>query len=396
MTGRLRHVVLAVAAVLAGACGGSSAVSRIGPGGAKAVNLDPVNPKAGKEFEAAMRALRLGGPEASETAKARLKAALEIDGKLWEAWHDLGALAYKDGDDDAAIDAYSKALGINPASIATMLGRAEAYRRAGKKKDARADYELALRSTEQDDPIRRDAAARLASLLRDFGDFDDAVAVLRDTVRLSGITAWIYTELGLIYIQQKRPELAQLVLANMGIEPLELAGGGIDPFDPAGLVIGRRPRRTADRAVFTKRPVEAAIVADIDRAVRPHGRSVGDAAQIGDEFAPAVPHPRQGAAKDFDDHRRTVGKGHRPFGELQAFRQDVEPAHGRNAREHLTPRRKPTVRSSIVLSDITLSRSCPAGLVCDSVTLRFPASMAAPLGMVQPYLLKGDGLRSAP
>lgn len=206
--------IVAGLALVLGACGGSSATSRIGPGGVKAVKLDPVNPKAAKEFESAMRALRLGGPEARETARARLKAAVEIDGKLWEAWHDLGALASKDGEDEAAIEAYSRALSINPASITTMLGRAEANRRAGRKKDARADYELALRSTEEDDPIRRDAAARLASLLRDFGDFDDAVAVLRDTVRLSGINAKIYTELGLIYIKQKRPELAQLVLAK--------------------------------------------------------------------------------------------------------------------------------------------------------------------------------------
>ncbi len=196
------------------ACGGS-AVSRIGPGGkAKSVKLDPVNPKAAKEFDAALRAMRLGGPESSETAKARFKAAVEIDGKLWEAWHNLGALAFKDGDDEAAIDAYGKALAINPANVGSMLGRAEAYRRAGRKKEARTDYEAALRQTDEDDPNRRDAAARLAGLLRDFGDYDDAVNVLRDTVRLSGINAKIYTELGLIYIQQNRPELAQLVLAK--------------------------------------------------------------------------------------------------------------------------------------------------------------------------------------
>jgi tetratricopeptide (TPR) repeat protein len=205
-------LALVVTASLA-ACGGS-AVGRIGPGKTKSVKLDPVNPKAAKEFEAAMRALRLGGPEANETAKARLKVALEIDGKLWEAWHDLGALAFNEGEDEPAIDAFSKALAINPNHASTLLARAEANRHAGRKKEARSDYEAALRSTEEDDPLRRDIAARLASLLRDFGDFDDAVAVLRDTVRLSGINAKIYTELGLIYIQQKRLELAQLVLAK--------------------------------------------------------------------------------------------------------------------------------------------------------------------------------------
>lgn len=206
----MRAIILA--AMLA-ACSGS-ATSRIGPQGRTITRLDPVNPKAQKEFESAMRALRLGGPEANETAKARLKAALDIDPKIWEAWHDLGVIAYKEGDDDGAILAYSKALDINKGHTPTLLARAEAHRRAGHKKDARTDYEAALRGSEQDDPNRRDAAARLASLLRDAGDYDDAVAVLRDTVRLNGASAKIYTELGLIYIQQKRFDLAQLVLAK--------------------------------------------------------------------------------------------------------------------------------------------------------------------------------------
>ncbi|MBA3502809.1 MAG: tetratricopeptide repeat protein [Deltaproteobacteria bacterium] len=161
-----------------------------------------------------MRALRLGGPDAMETAKARLKAALDIDPKIWEAWHDLGVIHYKDGDDDSAINAFGKALEVNKGHTPTLLARAEAFRRAGRKKEARADYEAALRGSEEDDPNRRDAAARLASLLRDSGDYDDAVSVLRDTVRLNGASAKIYTELGLIYIQQKRYDLAQLVLAK--------------------------------------------------------------------------------------------------------------------------------------------------------------------------------------
>jgi tetratricopeptide (TPR) repeat protein len=220
----MKPVSVAVLLALIAACGGSAAVKNITPTGRTSTHLNPVDPKAQKQFEAAMRAVRLGGPDANETARARLKAALEIDPKLWEAWHDLGVIAYRDGDDEIAIDAYGKALAINKGHIPTLLARAEANRRAGHKKDARADYEQALRGTEEDDPNRRDAAARLASLLRDAGEFDDAVNVLRDTVRLSGASSKIYTELGLIYIQQKRPELAQLVLAK-AVE--------IDAKDPA-------------------------------------------------------------------------------------------------------------------------------------------------------------------
>jgi tetratricopeptide (TPR) repeat protein len=211
----MRTLVIALVLALI-ACGGQSK-KNIQPKGRTVNRLSPVNPKAAIQFEAAMRALRLGGPDAFDTAKSRLKAALEIDSKLWEAHFDLGVIASKENEDDVAIGHFNKALGINRDHTQTLLARAEAHRRVGHKKEARNDYETALRTTEEDDPNRRDAAARLASLLRDAGDFDDAVAVLRDTVRLSGVNAKIYTELGLIYIQQKRYELAELVL-NKAVE----------------------------------------------------------------------------------------------------------------------------------------------------------------------------------
>ncbi|HEX4421191.1 MAG TPA: tetratricopeptide repeat protein [Kofleriaceae bacterium] len=206
--------MLGLAVALAACGGGSKHAQTQATGRSATAKRDPINPKAAREFEGAMRAMRVGGPEAQDTAKARLKAAVEADATLWEGWYDLGVIAYKEGDDDAAIDAYGKALKINPGHTPTVLARAEALRRAGRKKDARADYEAALKSTEEDDPNRKDAAARLAALLREDNDFDDAVDVLRDTVRTSGTNAKIYTELGLIYIAQKRFDLAQLVLTK--------------------------------------------------------------------------------------------------------------------------------------------------------------------------------------
>ncbi|HEY1547274.1 MAG TPA: tetratricopeptide repeat protein, partial [Kofleriaceae bacterium] len=185
---------------------------------------DPVNPAAYKEFEAAMRAERLGGPEASETARDRLRASLKIDSKIWEAWFDLGTIAWKEGDDDEAVDDFTKVLAINPNHTASLMARAEANRRGGHKKEARADYEAAIKAMDDDDPNRRDTAAREASLLRDNGDFDDAVEILRDTVRTSGINAKIYTELGQIYLAQKRLDLAALVL-NKALQ--------LDAKDPA-------------------------------------------------------------------------------------------------------------------------------------------------------------------
>ena len=220
---RGRACVIALALALVAACGGGSKTVKSG-GSARKTTRDSIKPAAQKDFESAMRAFRLGGPEANETARARLRSALKSDANIWEAWHDLGVIAWREGDDDEAIQDFTKALALNKGHTSTLLARAEAYRRTGRKKDARADYEAALKGMEEDDPNRSDASARLASLLRDAGDYDTAVEILRETVRVSGLNARIYAELGQIYIAQKRLELAQLVLSKA----LEL-----DAKDPA-------------------------------------------------------------------------------------------------------------------------------------------------------------------
>jgi len=193
------------------ACGSTSSTTAT-PG--KPAARPAVKPTAVREFESAHRALRLGGPEARATARARFAHAVELDASLWEAWHDLGVLAHGDGDDDAALAAFDKAIAANPRHLPTRLARAEAHRRAGHRSEARADYEAVLRDLADDDPLRKDAAARLASLLRDSGQHDAAVNVLRETLRVAGASARIYTELGRVYLAQGRLELAALVLAR--------------------------------------------------------------------------------------------------------------------------------------------------------------------------------------
>lgn len=218
-------MIRALALVLAlAACGGPAGTRTAGTGKPATPKLEPVKPAALREFDAALRAMRLGGPEAVETARDRLLAAVKIDPTLWEAWHDLGILEAEDGDDDAAADAFGKALGVNPAHTPSRIGRAEARARAGDVDAARADLEQSLRELADDDPLRADVAARLAALLRDQKRYDAAVEVLRGHLRVQGATSRIYTELGLVYLAQDRDDLAQLVLAKA----LEL-----DAKDPA-------------------------------------------------------------------------------------------------------------------------------------------------------------------
>lgn len=188
-------------------CGGGSKRSVKGSKRIAKPKLPPVKPAALREFDAGIRAMRLGGPESSEIAKERFVKAVQLDGKLWEAWHNLGILHYRMGRDSAAAEAFGNALRINPAHVEAMTARAEAYRRAGKFGKARKDYRRAL-----DQRKNKGAGVRLASLLRQMKKYEDAIDALRDVLRNHGTSAKLYVELGLIYIAQGRDELAKLVL----------------------------------------------------------------------------------------------------------------------------------------------------------------------------------------
>lgn len=211
--------VLAGAALLLTGCPQTGTRTLTGPDkGAKAKvkKLPPVKPEAMRAFEAGMRAVRLAGKrptaDAYEKAKERLSEAVELDSKLWEAWHNLGVVHYRIGDDGPAVEAFTQTLKINSIHLPTRMARAEANRRRGKTKDARKDYEKIIAQAEDDDALRQNATARLASLLRESKNYKDALKVIRNTLRVSGANAKIYVELGMLYIAQGRDELADLVL----------------------------------------------------------------------------------------------------------------------------------------------------------------------------------------
>lgn len=218
-------VVACALALAAGACGASSK-QRIAEererGPVEQPKLPPVKPEAMSAFEAGMRWIRAAdkrarpGPRARarDKAKAELRRAVELDGKLWEAWHNLGVLHYAEGDDEQAVQAFDSALAVNPAHLASLMARAEAHRRAGNTAQARADYEATIARSPADGPLRRPATARLASLLREARAYDDALGVIRDTLRTAGASAPVYVELGMLYMAQGRAELAELVLTK--------------------------------------------------------------------------------------------------------------------------------------------------------------------------------------
>lgn len=209
----MRSSAISLLAAFACACGGGSSGGARKVKGPKVVEtpkLPPANPDAVRDMEAGLRAMRLGGPEASERALERLRVAVKKDGSLWEAWHNLGVVLFALGDDEEAIQAFGRAVSINPAHTASLKSRAEALRRAGEKKKARADYQEVL----ERNPNDVQAYARMASLLREGGDNEDALDVLREALRAVGGRAPIYVELGLVYLAQGRDDLAELLLTK--------------------------------------------------------------------------------------------------------------------------------------------------------------------------------------
>ncbi len=199
-------VLIVTVCVLSFGCGGSK---RNVKGGDRANPVIPkADPKALRQFDRGLRALKLGGPERFEKARPRFEKAVAADDKLWEAWHNLGAVHFGEGEDESAVRAFSKALDVNPNHIPTLLGRAEAHRRSGKKNGARKDYERAIK----EDPSAASAYARLASLHRANEDYEDGLDVIRRALVEVGGVSEIYVEQGLLYLAQDRDGLAELVL----------------------------------------------------------------------------------------------------------------------------------------------------------------------------------------
>jgi tetratricopeptide (TPR) repeat protein len=209
-------------AVLLG-CAGKTSTHKTTPAAAAAGSRKGA-PKAGalRDFDAGLRALRLGGPEANERAAESFTKATAADPSLWEAWYDLGVVKARSGDDRAAVVAYGRALGVNAGHRPSLLARAESLRRLRRVAEAKADYEAAIQADADDLQTR----LRLASLLREAGDTDGSVKVVREVLRRNAQgkdLADANVELGLVYMAAGKEELAELVLGK---------AAALDPKNP--------------------------------------------------------------------------------------------------------------------------------------------------------------------
>jgi hypothetical protein len=113
--------------------------------------------------------LVLKGSALSELGRTRdavqaLEAALERDGNLALAWHELGYAAYRVGEYSRALLALDRAFALEPHTDTLML-RGRILRQAGQYEAADVAFEAAHQATEHDIP-QRDAAREVEATRR--------------------------------------------------------------------------------------------------------------------------------------------------------------------------------------------------------------------------------------
>jgi tetratricopeptide (TPR) repeat protein len=187
--------------------------------------LPPAKPEAVEALKDAARLVRLG-PGNTERALERLKDAVEIDPRMWEAWYDTGYLELQRHHIEDSIAALEKAQSIMPQNAATAEALASAYLQAGRASDAAK----LLKSFLDKSPNNKDANAlrlELANAQRRGNKLDDALETLRAVLRLEPRSALALNALGMVYEARGQHELADLVLHRA----LDIADANGHPTD---------------------------------------------------------------------------------------------------------------------------------------------------------------------
>lgn len=129
-----RLVALALGAALAGCAHRTPAPSAVAASPIAPVALPKTSPEAQAAFDEGVRTMHAGRKHYKE-ALAAFQRATQLDGRLYEAWHDMGVMETALGNFDAAVDDFKRALDIQPGARATVLAYGESLRRSknGKK-----------------------------------------------------------------------------------------------------------------------------------------------------------------------------------------------------------------------------------------------------------------------
>ena len=150
-------------------------------------------------------------------AREPLTRATRLDGRLFEAWHDLGVVETALGNFEAAADDFKRALDIQPGARQTVLAYGESLRRSKNGKKAGEVYARWLTSDPNDFEMR----ARYSQVLREAGEqgsttLDESLEQARLLLTEAGgdvsHTVIAYNALALTYYKMGKFELAETAL----------------------------------------------------------------------------------------------------------------------------------------------------------------------------------------
>ncbi|HEY2728781.1 MAG TPA: tetratricopeptide repeat protein [Polyangia bacterium] len=174
------------------------------------VALPRANPGAASEFDQGVVVMKMGRKHYKD-ARQHFAKAVALDGKLFEAWHDLGVVETGLGNYDKAVEDFEKALDIQPGSRRTILAYGESLRRAHRPQKAVKVYAKWLGGEPGDAEMR----ARYGQVLREAGDLEESLEQARQLLSQGSSgenvakTVIAYNAVGLTYYKMGKLDLAE-------------------------------------------------------------------------------------------------------------------------------------------------------------------------------------------
>ena len=207
-----RHLlIVAAASALAASCAHKAKAPGAAANPIAPVVLPKTNAEAQAAFDEGVRQMKMGKKHYKEARKT-LTRATELDGRLFEAWHDLGVIETTLGNWDKAADNFERALSIQPGARKTLLSYGESLRRAHRPKKAASVYANWLNADPNDFEMR----ARYGQVLREAGSLDESLEQARLLLGTAGEnvshTVIAYNALALTYYKMGKFELAETAL----------------------------------------------------------------------------------------------------------------------------------------------------------------------------------------
>ena len=140
------------------------------------------------------------------------RRAIELNPQNEAAWTDLGNASLSAGDIEQALNAYEKALSLDKQSRFAWNGLGDVHRRKGETESAIAAYRNAIRLAPRD--WNRHSWYGLGEIYRSRGDTDQAIKAYREAVRNSPHYTDAWYGLGLAYAR-KGDRLSFLEVHNL-------------------------------------------------------------------------------------------------------------------------------------------------------------------------------------